>query len=73
MRISDEISNELDQVEKDINTQRDNLDVLQSRKNELDLELLTIGETIRKAKHTITSMRSRVESLTREYWRSKGK
>ena len=73
MMTSDEIVLLIDDVEKEIATQRNSLDLLMTRKNELEMELMALGETIRKARHTIMSMRARKEKLTRDYWSSKGR
>ena len=72
MTTTDEISLQLDVLDREIMSQKDALDVVQREKHHKEKEIFELSETIRMAKFNLSKKRLSKEMLTREYWRAKG-
>lgn len=70
---SDELSNRMDEVDKNIITQMDMLDKFQADKHNKEVALMELNEGIRMCKKLISKMRIEKEIIERMFWRSKGK
>lgn len=69
---SDEISLKIDDLDREIIRRKEELDMVQVKKHNLEKDLLDLGESIRKEKFLLAKKRLEKEILTRDYWRAKG-
>jgi hypothetical protein len=69
---SDELSLKLDELSKELQRMKDNLNTVQIAKHEREREIFELTESIRLAKHNIASKNLEIEQCQREYWRSRG-
>lgn len=66
---TDEIENSRVEKLKEINTTRDQLNVLYIEKHELEKRLVELSEAIRKGKHVLQIRKTEAEILQSEFWR----
>lgn len=71
MANSDEIETRRVEELKKLNEIRENLNIIQIKKHELEKELVEVSEVIRLARHTMSVVKTNIDVLTSEYWRSK--
>lgn len=70
MQTKEQISLELDEIDKKIETMEESLDVLQVEKHNMTIQLETITEGIRKQRLLIKKSKTAKEIKSRSYWRS---
>jgi len=70
-KTSDEISLQLDELDREILVMKDTLDTVQVEKHKKEREVFELSEAVRTAKFNLAKKRLEKEMLQRAYWRSK--
>lgn len=69
---SDDISNLIVEKHKEKIKCSENLNTLQEERYEIEKQLLTLKENIRKGKQILRRLNTEIEISNREYWKAKG-
>ena len=68
---SEEIDNLKVEKMKELNVERERLNLLYERKHEIEKESVELSEGIRKAKYLLAIKKTEIDILTSEYWKAR--